>query len=266
MESPISKKSSHKKKALYIDIARKSGTFQETPTNFTDILDDLSIRFIVNLPPEELQSLEHICFHLEEALWFYEDFYRDQNNALPSLNLKDFAKLMFDRCPLLRPHLQTLSIDKIISMFNYYKARVPICGVILLNDILDKVLLVKGYQSGSWGFPKGKINKEEKEIDCASREAYEEIGFNTREILNEADSFEKTFAGRKIRFFIASGIPEDTKFNPQTRKEIAKIKWIPIKKLPQVRIPKIIFTFVSELLTWIQAKQETSKAQRNVPG
>jgi len=93
MESPISKKTSDKKKTLYIDIARKSGTLQESSANFTDILDDLSIRFIVNLPPEELQSLEHICFHLEEALWFYEDFYRDQNNALPSLNLKEFAKL-----------------------------------------------------------------------------------------------------------------------------------------------------------------------------
>jgi hypothetical protein len=36
---------------------------------------------------------------------------------------------------------------------------------------MDKVLLVKGWSNkSSWGFPKGKINKDEKEIDCAARE------------------------------------------------------------------------------------------------
>jgi len=32
-------------------------------------------------------------------------------------------------------------------------------------------LLVKGWSARSgWGFPKGKINKEEPDIDCAVRE------------------------------------------------------------------------------------------------
>jgi ADP-ribose pyrophosphatase YjhB (NUDIX family) len=36
---------------------------------------------------------------------------------------------------------------------------------------INQVLLVKGYQKGaSWSFPRGKINKEEPEIDCAIRE------------------------------------------------------------------------------------------------
>ncbi len=34
-----------------------------------DILDDLCLRFIINLPEEELVSMERICFHLEAAHW-----------------------------------------------------------------------------------------------------------------------------------------------------------------------------------------------------
>lgn len=36
---------------------------------------------------------------------------------------------------------------------------------------MDKVLLVKGWSNKSgWTFPKGKINKDEPEIECAIRE------------------------------------------------------------------------------------------------
>ena len=44
-----------------------------TNTNRTlvDWLDDLCVRFIVNLPHEELQSVERICFQIEEALRFH---------------------------------------------------------------------------------------------------------------------------------------------------------------------------------------------------
>lgn len=32
-----------------------------------DVLEDLSSRFIVNLPPEEHESMERICFQIEQA-------------------------------------------------------------------------------------------------------------------------------------------------------------------------------------------------------
>lgn len=41
----------------------------------------------------------------------------------------------------------------------------------MINDGMDKVLLVKGWSNKSgWTFPKGKINKDEPEIECAIRE------------------------------------------------------------------------------------------------
>jgi mRNA-decapping enzyme subunit 2 len=35
----------------------------------SEVLGDLASRFIINLPSEELESLERIGFHLEAAFW-----------------------------------------------------------------------------------------------------------------------------------------------------------------------------------------------------
>ena len=72
-------------------------------------LDDLCVRFIVNLPQEELLSVERICFQIEEAQWFYEDFIRplDPHN-LPSMHLRKFSQLMFQHCPLFSAYSATL--------------------------------------------------------------------------------------------------------------------------------------------------------------
>lgn len=44
-------------------------------------------------------------------------------------------------------------------------------GAIMLNPGLDKCLLVKSWGSnGAWGFPRGKISKDEADADCARRE------------------------------------------------------------------------------------------------
>lgn len=35
--------------------------------SFAEVLEDLSSRFIVNLPADELASIERICFQVEQA-------------------------------------------------------------------------------------------------------------------------------------------------------------------------------------------------------
>ena len=43
--------------------------------------------------------------------------------------------------------------------------------------VLTQCVLVKGWSKGaSWTFPKGKINQDEPERDCALREVREETG------------------------------------------------------------------------------------------
>ena len=58
---------------------------------FLEILDDLSMRFIINMPDEELETFDRLCFQIEAAHWFYDDFYRDNDHSLPKLSLKEFA-------------------------------------------------------------------------------------------------------------------------------------------------------------------------------
>lgn len=58
---------------------------------------------------------------------------------------------------------------------------VPTYGAIILDETLENVLLVQGYLAKSgWGFPKGKVNKEEAPHDCAAREEFQKTQNLTR--------------------------------------------------------------------------------------
>jgi hypothetical protein len=44
-------------------------------------------------------------------------------------------------------------------MMGWVQHTVPVFGAILLNPALDKCIMVKGWKSNSWGFPKGKARR-----------------------------------------------------------------------------------------------------------
>ncbi|XP_077661007.1 decapping enzyme complex catalytic subunit DCP2 [Aspergillus fumigatus Af293] len=209
----------------------------ETKMQLEDWLDDLCVRFIINLPREELESVERICFQVEEAQWFYEDFIRPLDPALPSLSLKAFALRIFQHCPLMSQWSHYHHITA-FSEFLAYKTRVPVRGAILLNQDMDEVVLVKGWKKGAnWSFPRGKINKDEKDLDCAIREVYEETGYDVREaglVKDEKDVkyIEITMREQHMRLYVFRGVPHDAHFEPRTRKEISKIEWYKLSDLP----------------------------------
>ncbi|KAG8683918.1 mRNA-decapping enzyme subunit 2, partial [Ceratobasidium sp. 395] len=43
------------------------GTFSFKNATFEDVWEDLSSRFILNVPDEELETVERICFQVEQA-------------------------------------------------------------------------------------------------------------------------------------------------------------------------------------------------------
>lgn len=188
-------------------------------------------------------SVERICFQVEEAQWFYEDFVRPQDPELPSLNLKDFCLHIFQHCPLLSEY-SSYHHAAAFSEFLAYKERVPVRGAILLNDDMDRVVLVKGWKkSSSWSFPRGKINKDEPDLDCAVREVYEETGFDLKAAqlvgsMEDSKYVEMTIREQHMRLYIFTGIPTDTQFEPRTRKEISAIQWYKLSELPTLRKQK----------------------------
>ncbi|KAF9181158.1 mRNA-decapping enzyme subunit 2, partial [Haplosporangium sp. Z 767] len=255
---------------------------------FDDVLNDLSSRFIINVPDEELASVERICFQIEQAHWFYEDFVREQNPVLPSFNLKNFSAKFFQHCPLL--HEWSNEHETAFANFMEYKIRVPVCGAIILNEAMDKCILVKGWTARSgWGFPKGKINKDEPDTLCAVREVWEETGFDVSDRIRDEDYVEQTIKDQRIRLYIIKGVPESTVFEPQTRKEISKIEWHYIAELPTSK-PKpiekgtqsgkesgtergngaknpsrfyMVTPFVHKLKSWITAQRRNTKRNKN---
>ncbi|KAM4708413.1 m7GpppN-mRNA hydrolase isoform 2-T2 [Discoglossus pictus] len=195
------------------------------------VLDDLCSRFILHIPSEERDNAIRVCFQIELAHWFYLDFCMQNFPGLPQCGIRDFAKAVFQHCPFLLPNGE--DVQRVLDEWKEYKMGVPTYGAIILDETLESVLLVQGYLAKSgWGFPKGKVNKEEAPHDCAAREVFEETGFDIKDRMCNTDYIELRINDQLARLYIIPGVSKDTKFNPKTRREIRNIEWFPIEKLP----------------------------------
>ncbi|TFK30433.1 DCP2-domain-containing protein [Coprinopsis marcescibilis] len=236
-----------------------TSTFSYRDATEEEIIEDLTSRFILNLPDEELASLERICFQVEQAHWYYEDFIREENPRYPSVPLKKFTAMMFTTCPV----LQHWNHEEAFDTFMRYKTQVPVCGAIMLNETWDKCVLVKGWKSSSgWGFPKGKINEVEGKSLCAIREVLEETGYNLAGKINPDHYIEIVNNGQTVTLFIVPGVPEDYEFRTKTRKEISKIEWFRLIDLPSWRRSKqatgkfyLIAPFIQPLKAFVNANK-----------
>ncbi|KAK4529881.1 hypothetical protein CCYA_CCYA02G0738 [Cyanidiococcus yangmingshanensis] len=195
----------------------------------SSVLTDLAARFLLNLPASEFESFERLFFTIEEAHWFYLDFYRDHNTKLPALSLPDFASRLFEQVEFLRPYVQHLG--KLFADFQAYKREVPTAGVAMLNENLDKVLLIRSWQRQQWSFPKGKIAKGETHLQCAIREATEETGFDVSNYIQADTYVDAQVHARPCRLFMAIGVPESASFQPLVRKEVSEIRWFSVLPL-----------------------------------
>ncbi|KAG2382317.1 hypothetical protein C9374_005519 [Naegleria lovaniensis] len=272
---------------LHPSISKEQETLDE-------VLDELCMRFIINCPYMHdygTSGFERLFFQLEEAFWFYSDFFRQQ--SLPKFKFVEFCEKMLARHPHLLIDLQRftrdvfpnadnsidLNVDTLVQKFLDYKTSVPVYGCVLLNEAMDKVLLVQGYNTKSWSFPKGKINQFERESHCAAREVYEECGYDLRDKICESDyieleqNYENSLPKHKDQYkhsnpytklFIVSGIPESTNFVTRTRKEILKIQWFSIDYLVGTCNAKqstlrtwLVKPFLSKIKEWIKKKKVT---------
>jgi len=204
------------------------------PPPLDEVLDDLAMRFVVNCPAEEQESFERLLFQVEAAFWFYEDQYKEiWPHAFPTLNLFTFAQQLFKTCPMLKSFAP--KTKQIYDAFMSYKLSIPTCGAILLNSNSTKCLLCKSWKGTNWGFPKGKIDKDEEKIDCAIREVLEEVGFDITEHVNPDMYIEHQWKEQTVRLYVVPGVPDDTVFVTRTKKEISEIAWHKIKDIPTTR-------------------------------
>lgn len=158
----------------------------------------------------------------------------------------------------------------------------------MVNENMDEVVLVKGWKkSANWSFPRGKINKEESDLDCAIREVYEETGLDLKAagLVVDGDqtkSIEVTMREQHMKLFVFRNVPMDFEFQPQTRKEISKIQWYKISELPTVKKNKqhqegakdalagnankfyMVAPFLGSLKKWIAQQRKQDKVRSTI--
>ncbi|KAH8242465.1 hypothetical protein KR032_006990 [Drosophila birchii] len=257
----------------------------------SDILDDLASRFIINVPDMELNNLIRICFQVELAHWFYLDFFcapeeggddgeaaatpRSVQRKLPTVGIKQFAMQLFQHIPFLNKHHGT--VDQILDEWKNYKLSVPTYGAILVSEDYNHCLLVQSYFArNSWGFPKGKINENEDPAHCATREVYEETGFDITDNIDANDYIEAFINYQYTRLYVVRNIPLDTPFAPRTRNEIKCCDWFRIDALPvnkndaisKAKLGKnsnsffMIMPFVKRLKKWVNDRKAGIEPRR----
>jgi len=235
-----------------------------------DILDELGARFIIPMREEERRDLVRVCFLIEQAHWFYIDFYvNNPDYKLAQGTIKEFAQHIFNHIPFLKKHAHR--VEEIIDEWKEYKLALPTYGAILLNTFLDKVLLVQGFWAkASWGFPKGKVNEEEPPHLCAVREVHEETGFDISEYIDEDEWIEQVINDQTVRLYLIPGVPETTKFKTNTRCEIKDIRWFDVNSLPLNKTDQnckaklglapnsffMVIPFLRDIKHWVKLKQK----------
>mmetsp|Transcript_24737 Transcript_24737/g.32303 ORF Transcript_24737/g.32303 Transcript_24737/m.32303 type:complete len:420 (-) Transcript_24737:475-1734(-) len=222
-------------------------------------LVDVETRFILNLPDAELSSSDRLFFQIEQAHWFYEDFYADTFAHLPHFRLlKSFASHLFDHCPLLQPYQSMYST--LFEDFHSYKGKVPVSGTILLNPNRSKFVLVKGWKGSTWSFPRGKTNHTESSIDCAARETFEECGFDCKSQLSEQNAITMYANGQRITMYIAFDVSENNYLEPIARKEVSQCGWFSFENLPKTYA---VLPFVSRLRRFLEKEFGRNESGRS---
>lgn len=224
-----------------------------TAITLDEVLEQVETKFLFHLPESELVQPDRLVFWIQEASWFYEDFFADNNPHLPKFALKSFTKAIFNHCPLFSG--MSNDVDEIFRAFGKYRSKIPRHGCIILNPDMEKVLLVCQWGTDSWTFPRGKVNENETPVDCAIREVLEETGFDVSANIHHNDVIRVEEGERgSIELFIVTNVPESTKFVTKARKEVSKIEFFNLNSLP-----KGIFgvkQFLPELRKWIKRRKQ----------
>jgi len=224
-----------------------------------EVMDDLSARFLINLPKEEENRKERLFFQIEEAHWFYEDYYR-KKFKLPKLNLRVFAfKIAMHSGIFLRPE----EIEDEFKSFLKYKKTVPVFGALIFNGTMDKILLVKGFGPHMpYTFPRGKVCRSETDVECAIREVFEEVGYDARSKIVKNICLDMGLSLRESKLFVVINVPETTKFVTHTRNEIQDIRWVEIEEIRKGNAPLLSYVKthigkIKEIARKIQEQKES---------
>lgn len=170
-----------------------------------------------------------------KANWHYEDWFCKEHHEQTGHKSiykcfgrsKEgcFQELFLAAYPKLRQRLGDLKEAKkewAVAMSNIERN-----GVILMDRITKRFLLVKDAGHGTYMFPRGKVNKNESASDCIIRELKEEVNLDlnmcSKQFVKEVYS---NFENMKVKFLCFVGDFEDYSLTINCKKEISEIRWM----------------------------------------
>lgn len=127
-------------------------------------------------------------------------------------------------------------------------------GITIKNEFLTLEYFIKNsttkWIEPEWGFPKGRRNYQEKDIDCAIREFEEETGFkrDAIKIVNNIHPVQEIFTGSnyksyKHKYFLAIMNKNNKDTDNFQKTEVSKMEWLCykdcIKKIRPYNLEKI---------------------------
>ncbi|ELQ74880.1 Decapping enzyme complex, predicted pyrophosphatase DCP2 [Trachipleistophora hominis] len=186
---------------------------------YKDVLDELTVRFLMNLPKQDYESVERLFFILEEVHWYYIDFMADDNKTFRTFVIDILSHINYTQ----------VEIDQCLKAFGEYKYDVPVYGALIFNAQMDHILLNKGCSKrAQFLFPRGKKFMNETGAQCAIREVYEEIGYD---ISDKISKVAIRPSGERYTLYLIFNVPVNTRFECQTRNEIAAIRWVSVRDI-----------------------------------
>lgn len=155
-----------------------------------------------------------------------------------------------------------ITFDKYKEGYTDYVAQINVCGGILVSADKKKVLLVKEFFD-RWGLPKGKINGDETNEQCAEREIFEETGYRTGDLTGCDRVVIKFYGGvKKGTFFIINDVPQNNIFAPAVKGEIKGIRWFDVNSITNNTFTKATRDAISSYKSLLNSKMQQAKKQQ----
>jgi ADP-ribose pyrophosphatase YjhB (NUDIX family) len=116
------------------------------------------------------------------------------------------------------------------------------------------------WETAEWGFPKGRRNHQEKDLDCGFREFEEETGYDKYSLkqINNVVPFEEIFIGSNIKsyknkYYLSYMMRDTIQKNEYQTSEVKNMKWLSYKECMDIIRPynvekKNIITSVNNTL------------------
>ena len=155
--------------------------------------------------------------------------YQMTNEEKDMLKTKEFEEIWFAMWGK-TANFSHYKNEETISKEKFYQLRHGINGEYTLANLVD--ISTSKWEEPEWGFPKGRRNYNETDLDCSVREFNEETGYNLNKanVVHNISPFEEIFCGSnyksyKHKYFLTQMDFENSELAIQETNEISKIQW-----------------------------------------